>query len=166
MVEAPIPKKIKYPKTPQEVDGLILAFDFGLKRIGVAVGQTISNTASPEDIVKSKDGVPDWEHITQLFERWKPVAIVVGLPLWLTGEEQAITQSARKFGQRLSGRYQRPVFYIEEQLSSREAEMRRKSTFTMVDDHAAQVILQSWLNDRSTSQTLKTPSNTSSLPTL
>lgn len=163
MVEAAAPKKIKYPKTPQEVDGLVLAFDFGLKRIGVAIGQTISNTASPEDIVNSKDGVPDWAHITQLFERWKPVAIVVGLPLWLTGEEQAITQSARKFGQRLSGRYQRPVFYIEEQLSSREAEMRRKSTFTMVDDHAAQVILQSWLNDLAAS---KPSSNPPSLPTL
>lgn len=160
MTEAPAPKKLKHPKTPQEVDGLVLAFDFGLKRIGVAVGQTVSNTASPEAIVKSKDGVPDWAHITQLFERWKPVALVVGLPLWLTGEEQALTQSARKFGQRLSGRYQRPVFFIEEQLSSREAERRRKSTFTMVDDHAAQVILQSWLNEIETSKT----SHTQSLP--
>ena len=153
MTEAPAPKKIKYAKTPSEVDGLVLGFDFGLKRIGVAVGQTITQTASPEAIVKSRDGVPDWAHITQLFERWQPVAIVVGLPLWLSGEEQPLTQSARKFGQRLSGRYQRPVFFIEEQLSSREAETRRKSTFTLVDDHAAQVILQSWLNETFTSQT-------------
>lgn len=127
------------------IEGVVLGFDFGLKRIGVAVGQTVTATASPLSIVRSQDGKPDWEAITALFEHWQPVAIVVGLPMRLNGEEQALTQPARKFGQRLSGRYQKPVFYIEEQLSSIEAEKRRKNAKQPMDDHAAQIILENWL---------------------
>lgn len=160
MTDAKAGKKIKYAQHPQDVQGLVLGFDFGLKRIGVAVGQTISHTASPEAIIKSRDGQPDWAHITELFERWNPVAIVVGLPMLLTGEEQPITQSARKFGQRLSGRYQRPVFFIEEQLSSLEAEQRRTSTWTEIDDHAAQIILENWLQEYA----VTTPASTASQP--
>lgn len=136
----------KQPKSPTDVSGVVLGFDFGLKRIGVAVGQTISRTASPEAIVASRDGQPDWQHISQLFEAWQPNAIVVGLPMRLNGEPQALTQPARKFGQRLSGRYHTPVFYIEEQLSSVEAEQRKTRTDQPIDDHAAQIILENWLD--------------------
>ncbi len=128
--------------------GVVIGFDFGLKRIGVAIGQTITQTATPETIVNSKDGKPDWAHITKLFEAWQPVAIVVGLPMRLNGDEQAMTQPARKFGQRLSGRYSRPIFYIEEQLSSIEAENRAaqsKDKSKHLDDQAAQIILENWL---------------------
>ena len=124
--------------------GTIIGFDFGLRRIGVAIGQTITQTASPHAIVNSKDGKPDWEHITQIFEQWQPSAIIVGLPMRLDGSEQALTQPARKFGQRLNGRYQRPVFYIEEQLSSIEAESRSLKA-KHIDDHAAQILLENWL---------------------
>lgn len=139
---------------PKPVEGTLIGFDFGLRRIGVAIGQTITQTASPEAIVNSQDGKPDWEHITQLFEKWQPVAIVVGLPMRLDGTEQAMTQPARKFGQRLSGRYGKPVFFIEEQLSSIEAEQRqanrRKSgKQAHIDDHAAQIILENWLQQNS-----------------
>jgi putative Holliday junction resolvase len=129
---------------PEAPEGTIIGFDFGLKRIGVAIGQTITQTAGPEAIVNSKDGKPDWEHITQIFEKWQPSAIVVGLPMRLDGSEQALTQPARKFGQRLSGRYQRPVFFIEEQLSSIEAENRNLKK-QHIDDHAAQILLENWL---------------------
>ncbi|MDG6777208.1 Holliday junction resolvase RuvX [Thiomicrorhabdus sp. zzn3] len=130
------------------LEGVVIGFDFGLRRIGVAVGQTVTQTASPEAIVNSRDGVPDWEHISRLFDQWQPVAIVVGLPMRLDGSEQPLTQPARKFGQRLSGRYQRPVFYIEEQLSSIEAENRMTGR-THIDDHAAQIILENWLQQDS-----------------
>ena len=144
------------PKPSEAIPpGLVLGFDFGLKRIGVAAGQTITRTASPETIVNSRDGVPDWAHISQLIEQWNPVALVVGLPMRLDGSEQPFTQSARKFGQRLHGRYQRPVFYIEEQLSSHEAEQRLKSAASnnqMLDAHAAQIILENWLNTYDNSQ--------------
>lgn len=135
------------PKKP--IEGTVIGFDFGLRRIGVAVGQTITQTASPEAIVNSRDGKPDWEHISELFEKWQPVAIVVGLPMRLNGSEQPLTQPARKFGQRLSGRYGKPVFYIEEQLSSIEAEQRvggkKAAKPEHIDDHAAQIILENWL---------------------
>lgn len=130
-----------------KLSGIVIGFDFGLKRIGVAIGQTVTQTASPEAVVNSKDGKPDWDHITKLFEHWQPCAIVVGLPMRLDGTEQALTQPARKFGQRLSGRYNKPVFYIEEQLSSIEAEQRRQKQ-QHVDDHAAQIILENWLESQ------------------
>lgn len=138
---------------PDKPQGIIIGFDFGLKRIGVAIGQTLTQTASPETIVSSKDGKPDWDHISQLFAKWQPSAIVVGLPMRLDGSEQPLTQPARKFGQRLSGRYGKPVFYIEEQLSSIEAEQRqirsqKRSKNTKIDDHAAQIILENWLQTR------------------
>ncbi|WP_321277039.1 Holliday junction resolvase RuvX [Thiomicrorhabdus indica] len=131
-------------------EGVMIGFDFGLKRIGVAIGQTLTQTATPKAIVNSRDGVPDWEHITLLFEQWQPNAIIVGLPMRLDGSEQALTQPARKFGQRLSGRYHRPVYFIEEQLSSIEAENRQKQQKSRqknqkIDDHAAQIILENWL---------------------
>ena len=139
-----MPKKIP--------EGLIIGFDFGLRRIGVAIGQTLTQTATPETIVNSRDGVPDWEHISQLFEQWQPAAIVVGLPMRLDGTEQPMTQPARKFGQRLSGRYHRPVYFIEEQLSSIEAEQRqlgrkKSAKASKIDDHAAQIILENWLQN-------------------
>ncbi len=125
-------------------EGVVIGFDFGLRRIGVAVGQTITQTATPEAIVNSKDGKPDWEHISKIFEQWQPVAILVGLPMRLDGTEQALTQPARKFGQRLSGRYNRPLYFIEEQLSSIEAESRGLKQ-QHIDDHAAQILLENWL---------------------
>ena len=131
-------------KTTTPLSGVVIGFDFGLRRIGVAVGQTITQTATPETIVNSKDGKPDWTHISRLFKAWQPVAIVVGLPMRLDGSEQALTQPARKFGQRLSGRYHCPIFYMEEQLSSIAAESRQLKQ-THIDDHAAQIILENWL---------------------
>lgn len=135
------------------IQGLVMGFDFGLKRIGVALGQTLTQTANPETTLNSRDGVPDWEAITQLIETWQPQALIVGLPLHLDGTEQPFTQNARKFGQRLNGRYKIPVFFIEEQLSSYEAEIRIKSTPTPtyqakqgLDAKAAQIILETWLN--------------------
>ena len=128
--------------------GLVMGFDFGLKRIGVAIGQTISATASPTATLISRDGVPDWQGISALIERWQPVALVVGLPMHLDGSEQAFTQNARKFGQRLHGRYQRPLFFIEEQISSYEYEKSLKSAAKpgQIDAHAAQIILENWLS--------------------
>ncbi|VAW45091.1 Putative pre-16S rRNA nuclease Yqg [hydrothermal vent metagenome] len=131
-------------KTTTPLSGVVIGFDFGLRRIGVAIGQTITQTATPETIVNSKDGKPDWTHISRLFKAWQPVAIVVGLPMRLDGSEQALTQPARKFGQRLSGRYHCPIYYMEEQLSSIAAESRQLKQ-THIDDHAAQIILENWL---------------------
>lgn len=143
------------PNFKGQIEGLVMGFDFGLKRIGIATGQTITATASPQTTLFSRDGVPDWDSISKLINEWQPKALIVGLPLRLDGSEQPFTQHARKFGQRLHGRYQKPVFFVEEQLSSFEAEQRnlkpqnrtqnRTTNQTQIDAHAAQIILQNWL---------------------
>jgi putative Holliday junction resolvase len=133
------------PNFKSQIEGLVIGFDFGLKRIGVAVGQTLTASANPHTTLTSRDGVPDWEAISRLLNEWQPKALIVGLPLQLDGQEQPFTQHARKFGQRLHGRYQKPVFFVEEQLSSVEAEQHNRKTKHLLDAHAAQIILQNWL---------------------
>lgn len=135
---------------PTQLSGRLLGFDFGLKRIGVAVGNTHAKTAQAHCVVPSQDGRPDWAKITQLFTQWQPVAAVVGLPKRLDGTDQPLTQSARKFGQRLGGRYRLPIYFIEEQLSSVAAENMAPQTkhhsHKHLDDLAAQIILTNWLD--------------------
>jgi putative Holliday junction resolvase len=141
MTDTAVPKD----KTQAVPQGRVIGFDFGLRRIGVAIGNTLTATANAETIVDSRDGRPDWNAISALFESWQPVAIVVGLPMRLNGDAQALTQPARKFGQRLSGRYKRPVYFIEEQLSSIEAE-KRTGNHGPSDHLAAEIILTNWLD--------------------
>lgn len=133
---------------------ILLGFDFGTKRIGVAVGQELTRSARALETLKSRDGGPDWGGISRLIEQWKPAALVLGLPLNLDGSDHEITRLARRFGNRLRGRYNLPVYTIDERLSSAEAEalLAQQGCFDKeaVDKVAAQVILQSWLELQST----------------
>ena len=128
---------------------VLLGFDFGTKRIGVAVGQELTATATAQETLQSRDGGPDWDGITRLIKEWQPDALVVGLPFNLDGSEHETTHLARRFGNRLAGRYNLPVFTIDERLSSVEAEriLSEKGRFNKeeVDKLAAQIILESWL---------------------
>nr|WP_136250366.1 Holliday junction resolvase RuvX [Ningiella ruwaisensis] len=101
-----------------------LAFDFGMKSIGVALGQVVTHTASPLPALKAKDGIPDWHTIDNLVKDWQPDIIVVGLPLNMDGSEQDITSNAKKFGRRLAHKYNLPVHYHDERLSTVEAKAR------------------------------------------
>jgi len=145
----------------------ILGFDFGLRRIGVAVGQTLTSTATPLHTLRCTDGRPDWETVTRLIAEWSPVALVVGLPITADGTETLFLTTVRSFVRRLEGRYRLPVHTIDEHLSSREAESRlrmgegygvdkkaRSRPFHRedIDRVAAQVILQTWLADRTVSK--------------
>ncbi|MDY6921350.1 MAG: Holliday junction resolvase RuvX [Pseudomonadota bacterium] len=128
-----------------------MAFDFGTHKIGVAVGQSITGSASPLPELKARDGQPDWDQVAQLLEQWQPDALVVGVPLLMDGSEYELTQRARKFGQRLHGRFGKPWFAMDERLSSfaarqwnRESEGSRR----LVDSLAASLILQSWFHDQ------------------
>lgn len=135
----------------ERAEQLLLGFDFGTKRIGIAIGQTLSNTARPLATLPTLDGGPDWAAITALLEQWQPDALVVGLPLDIDDSEQEMTRLARRFGNRLNGRYNLPVHWIGEGFSSMEAEQRlRERDGTIhdkgeVDRVAAAIILQSWL---------------------
>jgi len=139
----------------------ILGFDFGTKKIGVAVGQSITQTVTPLITLASKNQKPDWAAIEKLIKEWQPNILVVGLPVHLDGEEQIMTQAAQKFGNRLNGRFNLPVEFMDERLSSYEAEERlreinangknnrkkqtNKRQMAMdVDKIAAQLIVESW----------------------
>lgn len=122
----------------------LLCFDFGGKRIGVAVGQSITCTASPLETVSVHKNKPDWGKIKHLIDDWQPDALIVGKPLNMDGTTQKMTQAAGKFIRQLEGRFHLPVFGMDERLSSYEAS-RRTNNNTALDPVAAQVILESWL---------------------
>ena len=92
----------------------IIGFDFGTKSIGVAVGQSITATASALTAISAKEGIPDWLIVENLLKEWQPERLVVGLPLNMDGTEQPLTQRARKFGNRLHGRFGLPVDFQDE----------------------------------------------------
>ena len=128
----------------------LLAFDYGEKRIGVAVGQELTCTATPLTTVGARDGKPDWAAVTRLIEEWRPDALVVGLPLNMDGSPHRLTRAAQRFGNQLHGRYNLPVEMVDERLSSLEAErVLARDSFrgqkkADIDEVAARVILESW----------------------
>jgi len=134
--------------------GTLLGFDFGHRRIGVAVGQTLTGSANALAVVSVADQ-PDWQKITGIMTEWKPAAIVVGLPLAADGGETDMSKDARRFGRRLEGRYGTPVYYQDERLTSFSAELRfveartrggmRRKGAALKDAMAAQIILENWL---------------------
>lgn len=137
--------------TPQ---GTLMGFDFGHRRIGVAVGQTLTRSANELTVIPVP-GKPDWQEISRILDEWKPVALVVGLPLAADGGETELSKDARRFGRQLNGRYGIPVFHEDERLTSFSAEqvfvdarqggqMRRKDAASK-DAMAAKIILESWL---------------------
>lgn len=135
--------------------GTVMGFDFGMKNIGVAVGQQLTGTASGLTALKARDGIPDWQQIAELIQQWQPQQLVVGLPLNMDGTEQHMTAAARKFGNRLNNRFNIPVAWQDERLTTFEAVtamgLRNKFQSTKrsdVDRLSAQIILQSWLDQQ------------------
>jgi putative Holliday junction resolvase len=143
------------PETPAApAPGTYLGFDFGLRRIGVASGQTATCTASPLAVVAHGEA-PDWAALERLVREWRPVGLVVGLPLDAMGEETDMSRRARAFARELEARFRVPVYYNDERLTSREAGDRfaalrasgraRRKDAERLDAMAAGVILENWL---------------------
>lgn len=109
---------------PPSLPITVLGFDFGLKHIGVAVGQSITRSASPVTTLTARDGIPNWDDIQLLIERWKPQALIIGIPLHLDGTVQPMTYCARRFMNRLHVRFSLPVHAVDERLTSWEAKQR------------------------------------------
>ncbi len=131
-----------------------VGFDFGMRRIGVAVGQTATRTAQALETLNVRDGIPQWEQITRLISEWKPDALVVGIPVQMDGSEQTMTYAARRFANRLKERYHLPVYHTDERLTSVEARSRiyeaggyKSLTKRPIDGMAAAVLLEAWLQD-------------------
>ena len=129
----------------------LLGFDYGSKRIGVAVGQRLTGTATALTTLPARDGQPDWDALGRLIDEWRPAALVVGLPLRLDGSESGTSEAARRFARRLEGRYHLPVHLMEEALSSVAAEevlaQGGGKTAGGLDAQAARIILQNWLDE-------------------
>ncbi len=132
-----------------------LGFDFGNKKIGIAIGQIITTTASPLQTIRSINQNPNWEIITRLIEEWRPAGLVVGISKQADGSDNPITPRMLKFCRQLEGRYQLPVYQQDETLSTFEAKqmlfdevnVNAEKLWEVQDQLAAQLILQTWLND-------------------
>lgn len=133
-----------------------LAFDFGTKKIGVALGQSLTQSATPLPKISAQNGEADWSAIKKLIEEWRPSALIVGIPLNMDGTEQLITLAARKFSQQLQKHHNLPVHQVDERLTTVEARSRvfeaggykalKKSS---IDSIAAQILLENWLRENS-----------------
>jgi putative Holliday junction resolvase len=138
---------------------LVMAFDFGLRRIGVACGDTLSRTASPLATVPAGTGGPHWPSVAALLRDWQPTLAVVGLPYNADGSESRMAAGARAFAAELRARFGLPVEMIDERYSSleaaerlrgaREAGLRRRRVAKSdVDAAAACVILERWISEK------------------
>lgn len=130
----------------------VLAFDFGTKSIGVAVGQLVTGTASPLNALKAQDGIPNWDLLAQVFSEWNPDLAVVGLPVNMDGSNQQVTFAAKKFANRLNAKYKVKVETCDERLTTVEAKARlfelggyKKLNKQKVDSVSACLIFESWL---------------------
>jgi putative Holliday junction resolvase len=141
----------------------VLGFDYGKARIGVAVVNTLTGIATPQSTITARDGVPDWEAISRCLKEWQPARLVVGMPRKLDGSDSAMQETIERFIRQLQGRYHPlPVDVVSEQLSSREAEQRlkqarqagrkRKVRKDEIDQVAAAIILESWMQEYTNAQ--------------
>ena len=122
----------------------LLAVDFGLKHIGLAVGQTVTRTASPLCEIPAKNGKPDWAALDAVISQWQPQRLLVGLPTHMDGTESEMSVRARQFAQSLRRRYDRRVVLVDERLTSQEA--KRLAPEDNRHAVAAGLIAQTWLN--------------------
>lgn len=144
----------------------IIAFDFGTKSIGVAAvdqdALSIANVFHELDPLPAKEGIPNWDNLNSLLKEWNPHTVVVGLPKKMNGDDMEITRRARKFGNRINGRFGYTVEFTDETLTTKEAKHEahargHKGNYALspVDSIAARLILETWL----TEQTSNAPSN-------
>lgn len=133
-------------------EAVYLGFDFGYKRIGTAIGQQLTCSASPLPTLAAQSGVPDWSKVQKLIHQWRPCALVVGIPTCIDDTELYTTAAAKNFAQELENRFGLPVHLVDERLSTVEARERlfaqggyRKIKNTEIDGIAACIILEQWL---------------------
>lgn len=129
----------------------VLGFDFGKKYIGVAIGQELTGSASPLGSVKANDGIPHWDSMAKFINEWQPDFIVVGLPLNMDGSEQQLTLDAKKFGNRVAGRFGVKVVFQDERLTTATAKEAlfakggyRNLKKDNIDAESAKLIIESY----------------------
>ena len=131
-----------------------MAFDFGTKNIGIAIGQEITKTASTFYSIHANDGLPDWVELDMIIKEWNPNLFVVGDPLNMDGTRSKIQDSSDKFSSALSKRYDINIEKTDERLSSREAKERLENIQMGIKDSrnkhsiSAQIILEDWFRSK------------------
>ena len=131
----------------------VLGFDFGMKFIGIAVGQTLTRSATPLTTLLACDGIPQWPEMAALIQNWQPTRLIVGIPLNMDGTTQAITFCARKFAKRLHTRFLLPISEVDERLTTWEAKQlhirhHRKLThkeILKINATSAALLVEQWL---------------------
>jgi putative Holliday junction resolvase len=158
-----MPEVAESPASPPPQ--LILAFDFGTRRLGVASGDTLTRTARTLTTLDCARGIP-WDAIDRLVAEYAPAQFVVGLPYNMDGTPTLLTDASRAFGTDLKNRYRTTVALVDERLSSREAEAqlraaraaglrRRRTTHADVDMVAARILLLRWFDDPAAAEILR-----------
>ncbi|MFL2504051.1 MAG: Holliday junction resolvase RuvX [Gammaproteobacteria bacterium TMED180] len=127
------------------MNSIVMSFDFGMKRIGVAVGQKVTQTASGLGVVQAFDGIPKWDYLDKIVLDWQPERFIVGLPINMDGSNSEMSKKAQKFSRRISSRYNIRSEMFDERLTSFEA--REHDGKTHIDAIAAKIILESWLRE-------------------
>lgn len=133
----------------------VLAFDYGLKQIGVAVGNSLTGTTQPLTVLRARDGQPDWQVLADLISEWQPELLVVGDPINMDGSDSELALRARRFARRLEGRFGMACEMMDERLTSREVKSAQRDAGHRgdyrqqpIDSLAAELILRDWLGAR------------------
>ncbi len=149
---------VSYTKQPS-IDGIYLAFDYGRRRTGIAVGQSITGTASPLVTLQHPDNQPDWNKINELMTSWRPDALIVGQPVTeqAIAEQDALRLAIDGFCQQLIARYSLPIHRVDESFTSlaahselrdsRRQGRRKRISKEEIDALAAAIMLESWMSE-------------------
>ncbi len=144
---------VNHHQSGKQKEGNIIGFDFGEKRVGVAIGNNISKTAQSLITIESSSNHQKFEVIQKIMEEWQPVSIVVGVPFNVDGSEHKITMLSKKFAKQLEQKYLLPIHLIDERYTSIEAnieikgeKINLKKKKLLIDQIAAKIILQSYLD--------------------
>ena len=125
----------------------IIAFDYGEKKIGVAVGQTSTNTSSPLKVIFNNHGKVNWDEINLLLNEWNPDLIILGKPLNMDGTESEVMKKVDKFYNNLIKIYKARYEYVDERLTTFEAkEILKDNKAELVDANAAKILIDNWFN--------------------
>jgi putative holliday junction resolvase len=123
-------------------DQVVLGFDFGTRRIGVALGNSMTRQARPLQVIRAAEAAARWEMISAIVQEWRPTQIVVGMPRHPDGTAHAMTRQAERFGRQIAGRYRLPVAFVDERYSTAVLDAGNAT-----DADAAAVILQQWFDE-------------------
>jgi len=137
-----------------QIQGTLLAFDFGTQRIGLAVGNSITRTAQPLTTLHGEQNAQRFAAIEALIREWQPAALVVGLPCNDDGTPHEMTRLCRRFANRLKGRFDLPAILVDERYTSAAASLQLNETGIrgirqkpLLDQVAAQLILQAYFDE-------------------